>query len=600
MRDSEVVASIVAGDPRGLAMAYDRYADPLYKYCRTLLRDPADAADAVQDAFVIAASRLDGLRDHDRLRAWLYAVARNEALRILRSKKGAPALDEAPDVTDDSVDGGHDAERADLRALLEDAFDGLNPGEREVIELQLRQGLDPAEVAAVLGVSRNHAHTLLSRARDQLATCLAMLLVGRAGRDDCGELQALLADWDGRLTVLLRKRVHRHIEHCAVCGARRAAELRPAMLLDLSPGAALAAGAELSLRLAAGLPEGLRAHTITIATGQGAGAAAHRAAVLSRAGAFTRSGFPKPVRRGAAALTAHGGRAGAVKGGGLRGGGGGLRGGRRTGMRTLLRSSRGGQAAAAVVAVVVLAISIAAVAFALTGNSQAAKPAADPKPPVASAVVITSPAASQPQPRPTTRATPAGPARTPPSSAAPGQRTAAASSTAAASTPASPTAASPSATTASAVPTTASPTPLLTPTLTPSPTPTPTPTPGTLSEYPQGGTPADPRALVVVPNGAGAQIDLGGSGSGKWDVAWSVTVASDPVDAVSVSPAQAGTMTAREATVALTVRADQFIPCGLPWSPTITIEPGGAVYSVCTSLPRHYGGRGSGGGHGSG
>ena len=87
MHDSEVVASIAAGDPRGLAVAYDRYADPLYKYCRTLLRDPADAADAVQDAFVIAASRLDGLRDPGRLRAWLYAVARNEALRILRSKE---------------------------------------------------------------------------------------------------------------------------------------------------------------------------------------------------------------------------------------------------------------------------------------------------------------------------------------------------------------------------------------------------------------------------------------------------------------------------------------------------------------------------------
>ena len=56
MRDSEVVASIVAGDAPGLAAAYDRYADPLYQYCRTLLSDPADAADAVQDTFVIAAS----------------------------------------------------------------------------------------------------------------------------------------------------------------------------------------------------------------------------------------------------------------------------------------------------------------------------------------------------------------------------------------------------------------------------------------------------------------------------------------------------------------------------------------------------------------
>jgi len=78
MRDSEVVASIVAGDPHGLALAYDRYAGSLFKYCRTLLSDPADAADAVQDTFVIAATRLDGLRAPERLRAWLYAVARND------------------------------------------------------------------------------------------------------------------------------------------------------------------------------------------------------------------------------------------------------------------------------------------------------------------------------------------------------------------------------------------------------------------------------------------------------------------------------------------------------------------------------------------
>ena len=272
MRDSEVVASIVAGDPLGLAAAYDRYADPLFQYCRTLLSDPADAADAVQDAFVVAASRLDGLRDPSRLRPWLYAVARNEALRILRSKNRTSAPGEAPDVTDDSGDAAgqsgaaaDESERADLRALLEAAAAGLNPGEREVIELQLRQGLDTAEVATVLGVSRNHAQALIARAREQLETCLAVLLVGRAGRGECDELAAMLAGWDGRLTILLRKRVNRHIEHCATCGDRRAHELRPAMLLDLSPGAALGAGAAISLRLAGGAPDGLREHTITLA-----------------------------------------------------------------------------------------------------------------------------------------------------------------------------------------------------------------------------------------------------------------------------------------------------------------------------------------------
>ena len=80
-----MVAAIVAGDPAGLAEAYDRYAGPLYAYCCSMLREPADAADAVQDTFLIAVAKLRGLRDPGKLRPWLYPVARNECLRRLRA-----------------------------------------------------------------------------------------------------------------------------------------------------------------------------------------------------------------------------------------------------------------------------------------------------------------------------------------------------------------------------------------------------------------------------------------------------------------------------------------------------------------------------------
>jgi RNA polymerase sigma factor (sigma-70 family) len=288
MRDGEVVATIVAGDPSGLAEAYDRYAAPLYSYCRSLLREPADAADAVQDTFVIAASKLAGLRDRNRLRPWLYAVARNECLRRIRSSEATSALEEAPEVTDETADVGGDAERAELRALVRAAIGGLNPGEQEVLELQLRQGLDNAEVADVLGVSRNHAHALLSRARDQLETALGVLLVARTGRQDCPALDELLAGWDGELTPLVRKRINRHIERCPVCTERRRRELRPAMLLGIAPLAALplAAGA---------LPAGLKDQVLGLATADTPEAVAHRAAVGQRAGSFGHHGFPKPL-----------------------------------------------------------------------------------------------------------------------------------------------------------------------------------------------------------------------------------------------------------------------------------------------------------------
>jgi RNA polymerase sigma factor (sigma-70 family) len=297
MRDSELVASIVAGEPSGLAAAYDRYAEPLYKYCRSMLSNPADAAGAVQDTFVIASSRLAELRDPDRLRAWLYAVARNECLRILGSPRPAPRLTVPPGMADTVIDITEGAaERAELRALLTTAARGLSPAEREILELQLRQGLETAEVADVLGMSRSQAASLASRARDQLEACLGVLLVGRAGRDDCRELGALLAGWDGQLTPVLRRRAHRHIERCATCTTRRVYELRPAVLLGLSAGAAMAAAAAESLRLAAGVPGDLKARTMALAAGQDPGAVAHRAAAGNRAGPFGRHGFPEPQR----------------------------------------------------------------------------------------------------------------------------------------------------------------------------------------------------------------------------------------------------------------------------------------------------------------
>ena len=104
MRDNEIVAAIVASDLDGLGEAYDKYAARLYGYCWSLLREPADAADAVQDTFVVAAAKVSGLRDPSRLRPWLYAVARNECHRRLRAGNVSAMLAETAYVVDESAD----------------------------------------------------------------------------------------------------------------------------------------------------------------------------------------------------------------------------------------------------------------------------------------------------------------------------------------------------------------------------------------------------------------------------------------------------------------------------------------------------------------
>src|SRR3984957_1749235 len=280
MQDRGGGAAIVAGDPEGIAEAYDSYALPLYSYCRSLLHEPADAADAVQDTFLIATAKLGSLRDPGKLRPWLYAVARNECYRRLRAGVTTSALDEAGDMTAEAVDVASAIEQAEVRQFVRDAIAGLNPGERDVIELSLVHGLDSDELADALGVSRNHAHALASRARGQLERSLGALLVARTGREACASLDALLAGWDGQLTVLMRKRISRHIDQCETCGELKRRELSPALFAGALPLVAL-------------MP-GFREHVLKMCADHSAAGLAHSASVAARAGQFGSAGFPKP------------------------------------------------------------------------------------------------------------------------------------------------------------------------------------------------------------------------------------------------------------------------------------------------------------------
>jgi RNA polymerase sigma factor (sigma-70 family) len=288
MRDGEVGAAIAVGDPGGLAEAYDRYAPALYAYCRSLVPGPGEAADALQDTFVIAAAELAGLRDRHRLRPWLYAVARNECLKRVG---GAAAFAVPADVVSagDGApvgDGFGAAERAELGALLRAAAWGLGTGERDLIQLRWQQGLDVAEIAAIVGVSRNRAHALLSRAEDRLETALGALLVARTGGDDCDALSAILDEGDGQLTVTMRKQIDRHIRRCRVCALRSHRELGPRLMLGFTP---------LAVPPVVAMPEDLRARVLRLANSSTPGAVAYRAGVKGRTAPFRRAGFPKPI-----------------------------------------------------------------------------------------------------------------------------------------------------------------------------------------------------------------------------------------------------------------------------------------------------------------
>lgn len=234
MDDAELVRRLQAGDASGWAEVYDRYADRLHDYCASILRDRHEAEDALHDAFVTASQRIGQLRDPARLRPWLYAICRTTALgRVRRRSRVVPTEDVGAVVSaPESVDP---VERDELRRLVWEAAGGLAPQDRAVLDLHLRHGLVGADLAEALDVSPHHATVRLGRVRDLVERSLTVLLVGRLGRRDCPELDALLAGWDGRLEPRLRKRVARHIDGCDVCEERRRAVVSPLALLAAMP-----------------------------------------------------------------------------------------------------------------------------------------------------------------------------------------------------------------------------------------------------------------------------------------------------------------------------------------------------------------------------
>ncbi|HEY7054601.1 MAG TPA: sigma-70 family RNA polymerase sigma factor [Mycobacterium sp.] len=236
--DAELASAAAAGDRNAFAGIYDRYADRLHDFCIGMLRDRDAAADCVQDTFCAAATRLTQLRDADKLRPWLYAIARNECLRCIRARGRERAYDEVPEA--ESGDAGPEtlAARGELAELISEAAGGLSDRDRSVLELAYRHGLDGAELADALGVSTANAKKLMQRLRDTVERSLGALLVSRrvkANPDACPELGEILSGWDGQFTVLMRKRIARHIESCPICDEERRRLVSPSALLGAVP-----------------------------------------------------------------------------------------------------------------------------------------------------------------------------------------------------------------------------------------------------------------------------------------------------------------------------------------------------------------------------
>ncbi|KAB2364195.1 sigma-70 family RNA polymerase sigma factor [Actinomadura montaniterrae] len=291
--DERLARELAAGDPGALIQVMDRYAARLYDYCHALLRDQEPAAGALHDALVAAYAHVSVLREPERFRGWLYALARNECMRRLRDPDRPTERHEAPEVGDGFLDGEELTRRLEARRLVHGALSGLRGREREALDLMLRHGLDAADIGAVLGLDAQEATDLTGTALARLDDALAAAHIAHSGRDDCPAVAGLAPDGEWPLPPPAVRRLVHHIQECPVCSARRERNVSAARLLNVLPVALT--------------PTDLRGHVMATATD--AALAADLAAIAHRAGPFDAWGWPEHPGQGHAEPRRGGGRA---------------------------------------------------------------------------------------------------------------------------------------------------------------------------------------------------------------------------------------------------------------------------------------------------
>ena len=212
--DEALVALFRAGDDAAFDQVVARYRDRLIAYARHVLRGSDEAEDVVQDVLVRAHA---ALRRDDRqmvLRPWLYRIAHNRCMDVLR--RPAPVLGE-PDLDEVApADTAGEAERReDLRHLVGD-IGGLPPQQRSALIIRELEGLSHEQMAEALDTTVPGVKSLLVRARMGLAEA------AEARALPCSEARAELG-----VRTRLSPIVRRHLAGCADCRAARDANSPP-------------------------------------------------------------------------------------------------------------------------------------------------------------------------------------------------------------------------------------------------------------------------------------------------------------------------------------------------------------------------------------
>jgi len=169
IRDAAAIESIVAraaaGDEAAFANLVAEHHPSMARVAYAITGEAESAADAVQAAWSIAWLRLRSVRDAGTIRAWLVAIAANEARQAIRRQRRRTIVDLS---TVAELAGGSDPGDRIMVSDLTRVLRSLDPDDRSLLALRFAAGLDSTEIAEQLGISASGVRSRLSRLIERL------------------------------------------------------------------------------------------------------------------------------------------------------------------------------------------------------------------------------------------------------------------------------------------------------------------------------------------------------------------------------------------------------------------------------------------------
>jgi RNA polymerase sigma-70 factor (ECF subfamily) len=169
----DAIGSAKAGDVSAIHYLYVRFADDVYGYVRSVVRDSHEAEDITQNVFAKLPTAIARYEPRDvPFAAWILRVARNAALDQIRARRQIPFAEVRTD------DNGHEQLGFERAQALREALGRLPEDQRDVLVLRHLVGLTPHEIGERLGKTDASVHGLHHRGRAALQNALRELEAG--------------------------------------------------------------------------------------------------------------------------------------------------------------------------------------------------------------------------------------------------------------------------------------------------------------------------------------------------------------------------------------------------------------------------------------